>query len=47
VLGIVIGGTIWSHTPDVSHLLIALAIALFCMALGGGLGRLIAGIEPE
>jgi hypothetical protein len=47
VLGLVVGGTLWTHTPDIAHLMIALGIILFCIGGGALLGKLVAGINTE
>lgn len=47
VLGIVVGGTLWTHTPDIIHLGVALGIILFCAIMGALIGKLVASIQPE
>jgi hypothetical protein len=47
VMGVIIGGTFWTHSPDTLHLQIALAVIIFCMVMGGVFGRLVASIKPE
>lgn len=47
ILGLIIGGTLWTHTPDVTHLGVALAITIFCTIVGGLIGRFVGTIKPE
>jgi hypothetical protein len=47
-LGIVVGGTIWTHEmTDMTHLVAAIAILLFCAVFGWVIGLIVASIEPE
>jgi hypothetical protein len=47
VLGLVVGGTLWTHTPDTAHLMIALGIMLFCLGFGAIIGKLVANINTD
>jgi hypothetical protein len=47
VLGLVVGGTLWTHTPDTAHLMIALGIILFCLGVGAIIGKVVAGIQGD
>jgi hypothetical protein len=47
VLGLVVGGTLWTHTPDMAHLMIALGIILFCLGFGAIIGKLVANIKTD
>jgi hypothetical protein len=45
-LGVVLGGTFWTHTPDVIHFAIAVIIVLVCAAVGGLIGWFVAAAAP-
>jgi hypothetical protein len=46
-MGVIIGGTFWTHSPDIIHLEIALLVLIFCMAAGAGIGKLVSSIKSE
>jgi prolipoprotein diacylglyceryltransferase len=47
-LGIVVGGTIWTHDmSDGIHLLAALLVLAFCITVGGVIGKWISGLDTE
>ncbi len=45
LLGMVLGFTFWTHTPDVIHFGIAVVIALTCMFAGAVIGRIVCKME--
>lgn len=47
VLGIIVGGTLWTHSPDALHVQIALAVLVFSIVVGGLLGKLVASIKAD
>jgi hypothetical protein len=47
-LGIVVGGTIWTHDmSDSGHLIAALVVLAFCMLVGGVIGTIVANLETD
>ncbi len=46
-LGLVLGMTYWTHSMDFAHFAIAAIIVVFCLLIGGVMGRIVASLESE